>query len=81
MARHRERGRQTQQRERVEARAEELRREGRAWFYRAVLALLAAIPLAFLTWFLPTVLAAVAIACFVQGVRLGFRANEVLDAQ
>jgi len=77
MPRNRERGRQTQKLERAQARADELRREGRAWFYRAVLALLAAIPLAFVTWFLPTLLVIVAIACFVQGVRLGFRANEL----
>lgn len=79
MARHRERGRQTQKRERVEAQVEELRREGRAWIYRAVLALLAAIPLAFLTWFLPVVLAVVAVACVVQGVRVGIRADALLE--
>lgn len=79
VARDRERGRATQKRERAQERADELRRQGRAWFYRAVLAILAAIPLAFLTWFVPVVLVAVAVACMVQGTRLGFRANEVLE--
>jgi hypothetical protein len=79
MARHRERGRQAQNHHRLAEQAEDLRREGRNWFYRAVLALLAAIPLVFLTWFVPAVLVVVAIACVVQGVRLGIRANEILE--
>lgn len=79
MARDRERGREAQRRERAQERADELRRQGRAWFYRAVLAVLVALPLLLLTWFLPVLLFAVAIACVVQGTRLGFRANEVLD--
>lgn len=72
-------GRQAQKRESAEARAEELRREGRDWFYRAGLIILAAIPLAFITWFLPAVLGVGAVACMVQGTRLGFRANELLE--
>lgn len=79
MARDRERGREAQRRERAQERADELRRQGRAWFYRAVLAVLVALPLLLLTWFLPVLLFAVAIACVVRGTRLGFRANEVLD--
>jgi hypothetical protein len=80
VARDRERGRRAHEREQAQARAQELRREGRGWYYRAVMALLTAVPLAFITWFLPVPLGVVAVACLVQGTRLASRAGAVLGS-
>lgn len=71
--------RRTAKRDAVQGRVDELRREGRAWFYRGVLALLVAVPLAFVVTLLTAVAVGLALFCFYKGTTFGFRANELLD--
>lgn len=78
MARDRRRARQTQDTKRAQAEAELLRREGRRWAYRAVMALIVAVPVFFLSWVIATVLVLVAAGLVVQGLRLGVRAERLL---
>ncbi|WP_354700953.1 hypothetical protein DSM112329_01246 [Paraconexibacter sp. AEG42_29] len=83
MARDRAAGkeaRQAQKLEKVQVEVDELRRQGRAWYYRGILALMAAAPLAFIVVLLTAVLVGIAIWCFVKGTGFGFRANELLAA-
>lgn len=78
VARDRRRARQTQDSKRAQAEAELLRREGRRWAYRAVMALIVAVPVFFLSWVVATVLALVAVGFVVQGLRLGVQAERLV---
>ena len=78
MARDRRRARQNQDAARARAQAEVLRREGRRWGYRAVMALLVAVPVFFLSWVIATVLALVALGLIVKGLRLGLQAERLV---
>lgn len=81
MARDRTQGRKAQKAAATQAKVEAIRKEARAWYFRAILALLAAVPLVFLlSVLLGGVLAAVAGWCIVQGTKLAFEANAVLEA-
>lgn len=71
--------RQAQKQEKVQERVDALRKEGRAWYYRGILALLAAVPMAFFFVILAAVLVGLAIWCFVKGTQFAFRANELLE--
>ncbi len=71
MARDRSRGRAAQRDAATQERIQTIFRNARAWYFRGVLALLVAVPLAFLSVVLAGALAAVALGCFVQGTRVG----------
>lgn len=71
MARDRERGRAAQRQQATDERIQEIFRDARAWYFRGILALLVAIPLAFLSVVLAGALAAVTLGCVVQGTRIG----------
>jgi fatty acid desaturase len=79
MARDRSRGRKAQKEAALEARVQELRKEARAWYFRAVMAIVAAVALGFLSILLAGVLAAVVGWCVVEGTKLAFEANRLLE--
>lgn len=81
MARDRSRGRKAQKEAAIEARVQELRKDARAWYFRAVMAIVVAVGLGFLSFFLAAVMAAVVGWCIVEGTKLAFRANAVLEGR
>lgn len=81
MARDRTRGRKAQKEAALEARVQELRKEARAWYFRALMAIVAAVALSFLSILLTVALAIVVGWCMVEGTKLAFRANAVLEGR
>lgn len=81
MARDRTRGRKAQKEAALEARVQGLRKDARAWYFRAVMAIVAAVALSFLSILLTVALAIVVGWCMVEGTKLAFRANAVLEGR
>ncbi|MCW3016976.1 MAG: hypothetical protein JWO02_4068 [Solirubrobacterales bacterium] len=79
MARQHERAKAAERREQAEVRAAGLQREARRWFIRAVLALM----VAGLIWWLSVVVAVLfvlaAVGCVVQGMRLAVSAVRAVE--
>lgn len=81
MARDRTRGRKAQKEAALEARVHKLRKGARAWYIRALMAIVAAVALSFLSILLTVALAIVVGWCLVEGTKLAFRANAVLEGR
>jgi len=83
MPRDREHVRAARRRARTDAQEAEIAAifaQGRAWFFRAILGLIAAGLLLLLSWLLASVMALVAVGCVVQGVRVAIPATRMQEA-
>lgn len=81
MARDRGPGRQAKKQAAIQAQVDEIRREARGWYFRGVIALVAVIGMSFLSILLAGLIALAVGWCFVEGTKLAFRANELLEGQ
>jgi hypothetical protein len=80
VARERERARQAQRREGVDAQVAGLRHEARRWLIRAVLAAIAGVAVSFAFVTGTVLLGLVAAACVVQGMRIAVTAQKLDDS-